>query len=115
MSKVFNDHHQSDEDSENNFSGLCIVSSIFGSETFVIIFFYITGIFILSNSCFLKMEIIFSLHLQKYVLLIFALWVEHLGSVGGLCEARASISFILSQGDMSHQTTCGPVLVPLLY
>ena len=83
MSKVFNDHHQSDDDSENNFSGLCIVSSIFGGETSVIIFFYITGIVILSNSCFLKlMEIIFSLHLQKYVLLIFALWVEHLGSVG---------------------------------
>ena len=119
MSKVFNDHHQSDDDSENNFSGLCIVSSIFGGETSVIIFFYITGIVTLSNSCFLiLMEITFCTTLTEICFLDFCIVgraLEQCGGEGaGLCEARASISFILSRGDMSHQTTCGPVLVPLL-
>ena len=86
---------------------------------FVNILFYITSILIVEFLLLILMEITFSQHEQKYVFLIFALWVEHLSSVGewggaGLCEARASISFILSRGDMSHQTTCGPVLVPLL-
>ena len=40
MSKVFNDHHQGEDDSENNFFGLCIVSLIFGGEFFVNILFF---------------------------------------------------------------------------
>ena len=46
MSKVFNDHHQSDDDSENNFFGLCTVSLVFVGEIFVNILFYITSILI---------------------------------------------------------------------
>ena len=82
MSKVFNDHHQSDVDSENNFFGLCIVSLIFGGEIFLSILFHITSILIVE---FLFFEThgnhIFTTFTEN-VLLIFALWVEHLGSVG---------------------------------
>ena len=91
----------------------------FVGEIFVNILFYITSILIFEFLFFDTHGNHIFTTLTEICFVDFCIVgraLEQCGGGGaGLCEARASISFILSRGDMSHQTTCGPVLVPLLY